>query len=124
MNQLCVFQLIFVLFWSEVTPQQCRQIRVCDEDNVKGQKGEVGFPGKQGLKGDRGCVGEKGLKGMQGDSCALGEFGNDLRNTLKGMLVNFFVLTSLFVTQSVLNQHNHFLTPFIKNCQVSLKQKT
>ena len=97
--------LVFVLFWSQVTPQQCRQVTVCDEDNVKGQKGELGFPGKRGskgLKGDGGDKGSKGSKGSQGESCALGDFGENLRNKLKGICM--FVSDDLITYQHAVNR--------------------
>ncbi|CAK8684678.1 unnamed protein product [Clavelina lepadiformis] len=72
--------------------QQCRQVTstVCDDDvtnfsRQKGDKGEVGFPGKsgsQGVKGSKGDSGGVGKKGVQGESCALGSFGNDITRRL------------------------------------------
>ncbi|XP_076805213.1 microfibril-associated glycoprotein 4-like [Clavelina lepadiformis] len=71
--------------------QQCRQVltTVCDDDVVnssmqKGDKGDIGRPGKSGIPGAQGDPGAKGepggvgQKGIQGESCALGSLGTDI----------------------------------------------
>ncbi|CAK8690188.1 unnamed protein product [Clavelina lepadiformis] len=75
--------------------QQCRQVltTVCEDDVVnssmqKGDKGDVGRPGKSGIPGAQGDPGAKGepggvgQKGMQGESCALGLLGTDIATRL------------------------------------------
>ena len=43
--------------------------------DLKGEKGDTGSQGLQGLKGDRGIQGEQGLQGIQGDRGIQGEQG-------------------------------------------------
>ncbi|CAK8686911.1 unnamed protein product [Clavelina lepadiformis] len=92
--------------------QQCRQVitTVCDDDVVKssmqkGDKGDVGRPGKSGIPGAKGDPGDKGepggvgKKGMQGDSCALGSLGTDIITRLAKIEV-FLSITSCATSSS------------------------
>ena len=89
MIRVTIIVLVSAFFWTQVSPHQCRQVTVCDEDTVKGQKGEAGFSGKRGPKGTKGDIGETGSKGVQGESCSLGDFESDLRTKMKGRFAAF-----------------------------------
>jgi len=38
--------VVLLLFLKNVNTQECRQVTVCDQDRMKGEKGDIGFPGK------------------------------------------------------------------------------
>ena len=92
-NMLSTCVVAMLLLAPLVFSQQCRQVTVCNEDSPnlnKGDKGEVGSPGKAGPVGSRGPKGEAGgvgEKGMQGESCALGSFESTLMKKLAGKSV-------------------------------------
>ena len=82
--------MVMLLFAPLTFSQLCRQVTVCNEETInliKGDKGDVGSPGKAGPVGSRGPKGEAGgvgEKGVQGESCALGSFENTLMTKLAG----------------------------------------
>ena len=68
-------------------PGAVSQVTVCNDDVInrdvtKGNKGDVGIPGKAGNKGIKGEPGEIGRNGIQGESCSLGSFGDRLMEKL------------------------------------------
>ncbi|XP_076809848.1 fibrinogen-like protein A [Clavelina lepadiformis] len=71
--------ILFAFYYKMTCSQQCRQVTVCDDDVVKGDKGVRGKAGSKGVKGDRG---EDGDRGIQGESCALGSLGVELMEKL------------------------------------------
>ena len=92
-NRLNTFIVAILLFAPLVLSQQCRQVTVCNEESsnlMKGDKGDVGLPGKAGpvgSTGPKGEVGGVGEKGMQGESCALGSFESTLMSKLSGTVI-------------------------------------
>ena len=89
MTIMCFVTTSTVIF-KPVSPQECRQVTVCNENPralIKGDKGDTGNAGKagpEGRKGESGSVGRKGEKGSQGESCALSSFGTNINNKLAG----------------------------------------
>ena len=85
--------MVMLLFAPLILSQQCRQVTVCNEESsnfMKGNKGDVGSPGKAGPVGSKGPKGEAGgvgEKGIQGKSCALGSFESTLMTKLAGKFV-------------------------------------
>ncbi|XP_076807440.1 ficolin-2-like [Clavelina lepadiformis] len=85
--KLSIVFILLALFRTLVSSQQCRQVTVCNDDMInrdvtKGDKGDVGVPGKAGSRGLKGEPGEIGQKGIQGESCSLGSFGDKLMEKL------------------------------------------
>ena len=93
MNMLSTCHVMMLLFAPLILSQQCRQVTVCNEESsnlMKGDKGDVGSPGKAGPVGSKGPKGEAGgvgEKGIQGKSCALGSFESTLMTKLVGKFV-------------------------------------
>ena len=95
MKMLSTLILGMLLLPHLVFSQQCRQVTVCNEESsnvIKGDKGDVGSPGKAGPVGSRGLKGEVGgvgQKGMQGESCALGSFESTFMSKLAGTVISW-----------------------------------
>ncbi|XP_076825200.1 fibrinogen-like protein A [Clavelina lepadiformis] len=100
--------------------QQCRQVTVCNDDMsngdvTKGNKGDVGIPGKAGNKGIKGEPGEIGRKGIQGESCSLGSFGDRLMEKLT-RLEELLTVTTTTPTTTTSSTTTTTAAPALSSC--------